>query len=298
MRPLRGCLHFGVVLLCCFAPRVLAGNAELSDVQSLAAQQFEETAEYHKRGGVNEACGVSVSYSADVEHFDVATWAEHRDPSDDAQRTAAKIAELDEYSALRRVTGTCAVSLNAIASLCSTEWRELVVREVKGAHCALRGHLPATPGELPSVHLRRNLSFKDGIITFHAAPNLGNEEENVRSVLIRALGGKSGAPFKVSNVKEVGEPCASGDECESALCRSRVCTACGVKGAACGSGLTCYASRCRTKGYMIGLTSSEGREPSKRACLQAGEFTSSGIKCCSGKSQRRNENGHYRNYCL
>lgn len=288
---------FTVTSLATFLLAGLAARADgpsLEQIQAEVRRGFERTVTSQQED-LEDACGKRVGVTVDWENFRVETWAVKRETRDGEPKPPERIARDQVNTATARLGASCTTPLEAIENLCRSSWKPVVAREVKEVRCLLSGHSLRRADEPANTHVRRNVSFEGGVLTFHAAPGLAGVEENVRAVLARALQKLPDSPEKdgLGN-GETGESCTRAKDCWSQLCIAKVCTPCGK--AACGAGLTCMKGRCRDEDERELLSHGNGKT-ADIACLSSGADTPSPFHCCSKKMSSHTVRGHRRQVC-
>jgi hypothetical protein len=194
--------------------------------------------------------------------------------------------------------GMCAQVVGAIAAMCGTHlrleadrispWRPAVAKEVRTVSCVMRHPKPINDRvEGYDEFTKRHLSYARGVLTVELHPQLGNVDKNVRTILARALVNSPLAPkgIKVDpdTHRDNGDPCTNRSQCQSLVCQSGFCHACGP-GYACASSDSCVGSGpkyCYSKAAMADF------DARHRACQKSGlgqeaAHCTNGRECCSG----------------
>jgi hypothetical protein len=103
--------------------------------------------------------------------------------------------------------------------------------KVTTLECLTTGAKKFDPEEACSVYTERNMSFKDGTLTFNMAPSLQSE-------IRRATDNTLDPPVSQSEGRRSGMACGKPAECASRICESGKCKPCGAK-RLCPSGFIC-----------------------------------------------------------
>ncbi|MBL8910003.1 MAG: hypothetical protein JNM17_04775 [Archangium sp.] len=191
---------------------------ELSNAQSNArAQFFDQMSEVIPL--IKEQCGFEAELKPEFERFDKMAWA-------------------------RDFPGTtCRLSLETVVEFCALppevpdpkKKNKTRPREpLKQVRCVFEGGQPERDGDDLDDLVQRNIEFKDGVLTVHLVPRMGNVEQTTLLVLLGELrrgGLKSGAK------------CSKNEVCRSAMCSAGSCQTCSDT-VSCADGFDCLGGTC------------------------------------------------------
>jgi hypothetical protein len=153
-----------VVFAALFSTSVLAAEPALKPAQEEGKAKAEARLEKPLQT-LNEKCGTSVAVKTDYENFDGALW-----------KTKAHFA-------------WCPEVVSALAAMCADRpaYKKALSSNFKAISCLFSGVVAREPKEGNAQFALRNMSFENGVLTFHLHPEQANIGESTRKVVEKGL---------------------------------------------------------------------------------------------------------------
>ena len=177
------------------------------------------------------------------------------------------------WGALRQHQNACGEAIDALAEVCSKKTGSgPPPPAVKGIACLLGEQRAAQSGDRTNDQVQRNMSFANGVLTFHiSASGAPNIRDNVFE-----------ASRPVAEKTDVlnGAQCAKADQCRSGICSKGVCAPCGAQAKCSGARESCNV---KTAVCVHTETAAEAKErraqEQRRAAEQARTCHGAGVSC-------------------
>ena len=222
------------------------GVKPLTPEQASAKAAFDEAIAGDVKG-MKDDCGTDLAVTTDFENYDRSTFTNSGGKDGDGRGKGGggakkKEGDPEEWKRdqrnpggpLRTHANTCAQAIRALSRVCAKKRGPSATPQlpaVKGIACLMGGLQPPQENDRLDDKVQRNMSFSNGVFTFHIAPyGMPNIDDNVFHAL---------TPVAATTDRMNGIQCARAADCRSGVCSKSVCTACGAQAACSGERETC-----------------------------------------------------------